>query len=131
MQLFLMAILTMFSATALAGEPDAFFNPVTAYELLQQDQAIILDVREEHEIIDGMAEGAVWLPTSKIEAGVPVFEEFVTSLDENKTLIVYCGSGKRAARIVAKLATMGIAAENMGGFSRWVDAGLPVVIPDL
>lgn len=129
MHLYLLAILAMFSATAFADEPGNYFDPLKAYELMQRDEAILVDVREEQEILSGMAAGGAWLPTSKIEADAPEYEAFMASLDGNKTLIIYCGTGKRAARIVAKISADGIAAENMGEFSRWVDVGLPVVKP--
>lgn len=108
---------------------ETFFNPITAAAMVERGEAILLDVREADEISTGMAEGAVWLPTSKIDANDPEALEFIASLDKNRTVIVYCGSGRRAAKFIIKLAEYGIKAENMGGFSNWVNANLPVVIP--
>ncbi len=69
------------------------------------------------------------LPTSKIEANDPEVQEFLASLDKDKTVIVYCRTGRRAAKFVDLLIQHGFKAENLGGFSNWIDAGLPVVIP--
>lgn len=123
------AFLFLLPAALCAETDDGFFDPHTAHDMVEQGTAVLLDVREESEIAAGMAQGAVWLATSKIDAEAPEFHAFIASLDLNKTVIVYCASGKRAAKAIAKLAELGIPAVNMGTFARWQEAGLPIVMP--
>jgi rhodanese-related sulfurtransferase len=43
-----------------------------------------------------------------------------------KTVIVYCGSGRRSEMVGTELAKKGYKVLNMGGFDSWKNAGLPV-----
>lgn len=106
-------------------------RPVDALEargLLQNRLAVLLDVREQDEVrAEGLAEGAVWMPTSKIEANDPAWQDFLKSLDRDKMVVVYCKSGGRAEKAIAKLVEKGFQAGNMGGLSDWKAKNLPVI----
>jgi rhodanese-related sulfurtransferase len=98
-----------------------------AQEEIKTNQAILVDVREEDELLnEGIAEPAVWMPMSQIAAGDPAYQKFLSTLSKDKKVIIYCHAGGRAGRFAAHLTQQGYKAANMGGLSDWVDANLPV-----
>lgn len=104
-------------------------SPKETEGLLRNDFAVLVDVREEDEIKDGMAAPAKWFPTSKIQADDPSWKEFVSKLPKDKQIVFYCAVGGRAGKVAAKLAEQGFKVGNMGGFRDWQSAGLPVRKP--
>lgn len=103
-------------------------DPQEAQGMLVNRLGILLDVRERDEVrAEGLAQGATWIPTSKIEANDPAWQDFLKGLDRQKTVIVYCKSGGRAAKAVDAIVKAGFNAGNMGGLSDWQAKGLPVV----
>lgn len=102
-------------------------EPKESQELLKSGKAIILDVREEEELlISGLAEGAIWMPTSKIAEDHPEWQALKASLPKDKKIIIYCRSGARSGRLAEFLCCEGFDTANMGGFCDWVSACLPV-----
>lgn len=97
----------------------------TVKEKMEANKVIVLDVREEQEISQGMVKGAKWVPTSKIAAQHEDWQQFLNQLDKNKEIYVYCRSGGRASKVVEILKSNGYKAKNMGGFSSWVEEKLP------
>ncbi len=104
-------------------------TPMAAFEAASKSKALIVDVREMMEIQKGMAEPAIWLATTEIEANSNKALNFIASLPKNKTIMVYCGAGVRAGRFIDILSAQGFKTANLGGFSDWVAAGLPVRKP--
>ena len=98
-----------------------------AYQSVLEEKAVIIDVREEHELKEsGMAEGALWMPTSKMDCGNPEWSKFKTELPKNKLIYLYCKSGVRSGRVCDCLAMEGYQTTNLGGFKDWLAASLPV-----
>ena len=93
-----------------------------ALDLLRSD-AILLDVREDHEWAAGHAPDATHIPMSRIS-------QHAQSLPTDKTIICVCHVGARSAAVAAALSRAGWAARNLsGGMEAWAAAGLPVVDP--
>lgn len=102
-------------------------TPQEAHQLVQAGKAILIDVREEHEVREsGVAEGAQWMPMSKMDEDEPQWVAFKSSLPKDKTLCLYCAVGGRSGRVAEFLAQDGFNTENIGGFKDWKAAGLPV-----
>lgn len=102
-------------------------TPSEAHQLVQAGKAILIDVREEEELREsGMAEGAQWLPMSKMDEEEPEWKAFKAALPKDKTVILYCRSGNRSGRVAEFLAQDGFQTVNLGGFASWQRAGLPV-----
>lgn len=120
--LFLMS-LWMMSYAAFA---QPFLDPQTAHKLEREGKATIIDVREAEETESGMVKGALWFPISKAQKDGPEQEQFLSKLSKDKIMVVYCRSGKRAAIFVSTLKNRGFKAENMGAFSDWQKANLPI-----
>ncbi len=98
-------------------------SPVDAVRLMNQQDALLLDVREEREFKEGHIANALHVP-------VGLIDREIGQLDEHKAkpIIVYCRSGARAARAAASLRKHGLA--NIytltGGLQAWQAANLPI-----
>jgi rhodanese-related sulfurtransferase len=116
------------SAGPPSGAPTV--ESITAAEAqarVQAGSAILVDVREANEIASGMAEPAVWMPDSRI--GGEEWKRFVAAIPQDQEVIFYCRSGRRSQGAGLRLASLGYRVSNMGGFSSWTQAGLPVKTP--
>lgn len=88
---------------------------------LQDQGAILLDVREGPEWRAGHAPGARHIPLSRLPARIK-------DLPPQRTVITVCRSGHRSAGAAALLARQGRDVVNLtGGMHAWARAGLPVV----
>lgn len=105
--------------------PVASIEPEAAAALMRRGHAVLLDVREQRELADGMAAGAYWFPFSRVARGRPDWTRLVVDEWSKKTVIVYCARGTRAAKVCRLLIEQGLEAVNMGGFSGWRAASLP------
>lgn len=93
-----------------------------AVELLAGN-AILLDVREQHEWDAGHAPQARHLPMSQLNGRV-------AELPTDVPIVCVCHVGGRSARVSAALQQSGWQALNLtGGMVAWQAAGLPVVDP--
>jgi sulfur-carrier protein adenylyltransferase/sulfurtransferase len=93
------------------------------------DQEIVLvDVREKHEWNEGHIPGAVHVPRGFLELQI---EEAVP--DKSKTVVLYCAGGVRSLMAGSTLQQMGYqnAISMSGGFGQWKNSGLPFVQPRL
>lgn len=100
--------------------------PAEAARLVAAGQAVLVDVREASEWFDtGVAAPAVLLPKSDFETEQFEWKPFLAKTAKDKTLILYCRTGRRADLIGAALAKKGYRVVNAGGFKEWADAGLP------
>jgi molybdopterin/thiamine biosynthesis adenylyltransferase/rhodanese-related sulfurtransferase len=101
----------------------------TTPEALQrgaQPGVIVIDVREADEWAQGHLPGAVHIPRGFLEQRI---EEKVK--DRNAPVVLYCAGGTRsvfAARSLAELGYTNVEAL-AGGFSKWKELGLPVLVP--
>ena len=80
--------------------------------LFAQD-TILIDVREQDEVAQGMLKNAQWIPLSKID------EKKITELKaqyKDKKLEVYCRSGGRAGKFITLLGLSKEQATNLGGY---------------
>ena len=120
-----MGFLVLATACTQTGNPSVkAIPPREAYGMVQNDFAVIVDVREESELAEtGKVKGAKWFPTS--ELGTEKWNEFVGTLPKEKKIVFYCARGGRAQKVAEHLAGKGFDAMNMGGFSDWKNEGLP------
>ncbi|MCW4466703.1 rhodanese-like domain-containing protein [Glutamicibacter sp. MNS18] len=82
--------------------------------------ALILDVREDFEWVEGHAAGAVHIPLGLLPER---FEE----LDMDTDTYVICRTGGRSAQAAAWLTGMGFSAFNVaGGTDAWLEGKLPM-----
>ncbi len=90
------------------------------------DKPIIIDVREQDEIEQGMIPGAIHIPRGYLELRI---EERVP--DRDVPIVLHCAGGTRSALAAETLQQMGYTnvASLKGGFGAWKEAELEFVIP--
>jgi rhodanese-related sulfurtransferase len=119
----LMLAVLMFSGIAAADD-----EPLAAAQLIQRQQAgqtpVLLDVRHADEYRDGHIAGALNIPVEQLAArytalGVPRDQE----------IVVYCVSGRRAARAQEMLQAQGYSHVRLldGSINAWRQQELPLV----
>lgn len=121
----LLATILLYCATTANAED--FLDAKKAAEWVEKNNAILIDIREESELsASGMAKPAIWIAKSDIDSNSQKFKTFLKETNKDKKIIMYCRSGGRVSRTLPKITAAGFKAYNIGGFSHWKDAGLPV-----
>jgi rhodanese-related sulfurtransferase len=104
-------------------------TPAEATSLVEKSNALIVDIRDGTEIAtSGKIKGAVAVSRGLLEFRAdPDMPTHHPDLRKDRPIILYCGSGGRAALAGKTLLDMGFKdVRNLGGFKAWVDAGGPV-----
>ena len=92
-----------------------------AVSLMDDDDLIILDVREEKERKVGFLSNDINIPMGQLKAKMD-------TLDKSKNILVYCKSGTRSDRIADILSKNDFqkVSSLKGGFNAWLKADLPI-----
>ncbi len=101
-------------------------TPAQARDMITQGNTLIVDVREALEVEkSGKIAGAVNVSRGLLEFRAdPDSPSHDKSFAKDKNLIVYCGSGGRAALSGKVLKDMGYErVYNLGGFKDWAESG--------
>lgn len=101
-------------------------KPADAQKMVIEKKAIILDVREPDEVKEGKVKDAIVIAKSLMDNNKEAWGREIDKLPKDKTIIVYCRSGRRSGVVGEELVKKGFKVLNMGGFSTWKSAGLPV-----
>ena len=92
-------------------------------ELMNDTNVVVLDVRTADEFKDGHLEGAVNIDFKQGD----FVEQAMERLPKDRTIAVYCRSGRRSAGAAQLLAKEGYRVVNMkGGIIAWKEAKMPV-----
>jgi rhodanese-related sulfurtransferase len=104
-----------------AGGP--WVNTARAIELINREDALVLDVRDAGEYGAGHILGAKHLPIARIDEGAGDLAR-----KKERPLIVYCDGSERSAKAATALKRQGFTrvANLSGGLDAWRQAGLPV-----
>jgi len=96
-------------------------NPARATELINREDALVLDVREPGEYGAGHILAAKNVPVSRLDAAE-------LGKRKDRPLIVYCDGSERSAKAAAALKRQGFTrvVNLSGGLAAWQQAGLPV-----
>jgi len=101
-------------------------SPEQAQELIAKGDTLVVDVRDAQEVEQsGKVVGAVHIPRGMLEFRAdPESPYYDQSFAKDKTIIVYCAAGGRAALSGQALKELGYTeVYNMGGFKDWADSG--------
>ena len=92
-----------------------------AVSLMDDDDLIILDVREEKERKAGFLSNDINIPMGQVKTKMD-------TLDKSKNILVYCKSGTRSDRIADILSKNDFqkVSSLKGGFNAWLKADLPI-----
>lgn len=98
-------------------------EPVNAVQLINHDDAVILDVRENNEVSDGLILGAQHIPLGSLKNRISELDEH-----KGKPVIVGCRSGHRSGVACGQLRKAGFeTVYNLkGGILAWKNAGMPL-----
>ena len=97
-------------------------NPAEAIRLMNDD-VMLVDVRESHEVREGKIAEAINIPSGQIKDKMDRFGQ-----DKDRAILFYCQSGARSGRACATLKAEGYT--NLfnlgGGIMAWKAANMPV-----
>src|ERR1700751_5955899 len=103
-------------------------SPIREVDVRQLDASrkdgqnpVLIDVREQDEVEQGIIPGAIHIPRGYLESRV---EQYVG--ERETPIVAYCAAGNRSAFAAETLNQMGYTnvASLTGGFGAWKDAGL-------
>ncbi len=105
--------------------------PREAAALIGRPDVLVVDVRDAPELAGGRVKGAVHVSRGMLEFKAdPQSPAHDPAFDPAKTVILYCGSGSRAALAGRTLKEMGYRdVRNLGAFEEWVRSGGAVEKP--
>ncbi|MDH5178718.1 MAG: rhodanese-like domain-containing protein [Gammaproteobacteria bacterium] len=120
MAILFMLLLDIFGAT-LKGY--SVVGPAEATQLINREDAVVIDVRETKEYAAGHIVNSIHIPLQSLQNKVSELEKH-----KSKKLIVGCQFGNRSASACAMLKKQGF--ENIynlkGGMAAWTNASLPL-----
>jgi rhodanese-related sulfurtransferase len=97
-------------------------GPQEAVMLFNHEDALVLDVREQSEWVDGHIAKAKHLPLGQLKNRLNELEKY-----KNRPIVAVCRSGNRSGHACGQLKKAGF--ENVynlaGGMSAWEQAGFP------
>ncbi len=116
-----MMLVYSFIGSRLRGYNSA--NPTMATQLINRENAVVLDVREENEYLKGHIVNAVHIPAGYLNDRLKELEKY-----KDKPIIVGCRSGQRSAQACAQLKKNGFEkVYNLsGGMMAWQNDNLPL-----
>ena len=93
-------------------------------ELIADSNVVILDVRKADEFAEGHIKGAILIDQFQSD----FVEQTQAKLPKEKTIAIYCRSGRHSANAAGKLADVGYKCINLkGGILAWKEANMPVI----
>lgn len=101
-------------------------TPAQAKEMIAHGNALVVDVRDGPELAaSGKVAGAIHVSRGLLEFRAdPDLPSHDKNFAKDKTVILYCGSGGRAALAGKMLKDLGYEnVFNLGGFKDWADSG--------
>jgi rhodanese-related sulfurtransferase len=104
-------------------------TPAGAADLVKSADALIVDVRDGTEVAaSGKIKGALAISRGLLEFRAdPALPTYNPALRKDRPVILYCGSGGRAALAGKTLVDLGFTdVRNVGGFKDLVEAGWPI-----
>ena len=92
-------------------------------KLIAGSNVVILDVRKSEEYAESHIKGAILIDQFQND----FMEQAKSKLPKDKTIAVYCRSGRRSANAAGRLAREGYKPVNLkGGIIAWTKEGQPV-----
>jgi rhodanese-related sulfurtransferase len=104
------------------GTGGPYVDAARATQLINREDALVVDVRDPGEYGAGHILGARNVPVARID------EKADLGKRKDRPLIVYCDTGSRASKAAAALRQQGFTrvVSLSGGLGAWQQAGLPI-----
>jgi len=121
----LTCILAALGLTSACGQQTYENTDVQGFaELTADSTVVILDVRTSDEFAEGHIQGAILIDQGQSD----FVEKAKATLPTEKTIAIYCRTGRRSSNAASKLAAVGYKCVNLkGGIVAWKEAGKPVI----
>lgn len=122
----LLLVIAVVVVWAVSGQNAAYktVNVEAFEELISQRNVQLLDVRTQAEYDEGHLENALLIDVN----GESFLADAEAQLQKDKTVAVYCRSGRRSASAAEKLSKDGFDVVNLdGGITAWIEAGKDTV----
>jgi rhodanese-related sulfurtransferase len=121
--LFLSGAMLLWPVIQRRASPVKEIGTVNVTQLINHQNALLLDVRETSEMTGGKLPNAVHIPLSQLKDRVGELAKMTA-----RPVVVYCALGRRARSAGSILADAGFGSIYMlgGGLKAWKDAGLPL-----
>jgi len=121
----LTCILAALGLTSACGQQTYENTDVQGFaELTADSTVVILDVRTSDEFAEGHIQGAILIDQGQSD----FVEKAKATLPTEKTIAIYCRTGRRSSNAASKLAAGGYKCVNLkGGIVAWKEAGKPVI----
>ena len=115
--------LVFFNEMKIATQRFASLTPAAAVQLMNNEDVVVLDVRESAETIGGKIARAVQIQVSAVTKRIGELEKY-----KDKTMLVYCKTGARAGVACKELGKNGFdkVYSLNGGLTAWQEAHLPL-----
>ncbi len=96
-------------------------TPAQLHTMLDDPQLLLVDIRNDHELVSGHLPGAVHVPLN-------LLPQAFSQLPQDKQLVFYCRSGVRSITASEFAVAQGYAsvAHLSGGILAWAGAGLTI-----
>ncbi len=115
--------LTFFNEMKIATQKFAGLTPAGAVKLINDEDVVVVDVREPSETMGGKIARAIQIPFSSMSKRIGELDKH-----KNRTLLVYCKTGARSGAACRELSKSGF--EKVfslnGGITAWQEAHLPI-----
>ncbi len=105
------------------GTGGPWASTLEATQMINRQDALVIDVREDAEFAKGHIVGARHIPLGQLEARAKELQKY-----KSKPVITCCEAGNRSSAAIATLRKLGFeSVYNLaGGYAGWQQAGLPV-----
>jgi rhodanese-related sulfurtransferase len=115
--------LVIFNETKIATQRFASLTPAGAVQMMNQDEVVVLDVREASETAGGKIARALQIPFSALKTRIGELDKH-----KSKPVLVYCKTGARAGSACRELQKAGFdkVYSLNGGLLAWQEAHLPI-----
>jgi rhodanese-related sulfurtransferase len=115
--------LVFFNELKIATQRFASLTPAAAVQLMNQEDVVVLDVREPSETIGGKIARAIQIPVGAVAKRIDELEKH-----KDKTMLVYCKTGARSGTACRELSKKGFdkVYSLNGGLMAWQEAHLPL-----
>lgn len=125
MKKYLTCLLTFLGLNSACGQQNFENNDVNGFaELIADTNVVVLDVRTASEYADGHIDRAINIDFYQDD----FLGKAKSQLPSDRTIAVYCRSGRRSANAAGKLADAGYKMVNLkGGINAWKEGKMPVI----
>ncbi|WP_419149073.1 rhodanese-like domain-containing protein [Pseudoalteromonas 'SMAR'] len=126
MKKWILFTLLIISSTAFAAKFESVSQQQLLVNQMSAEPDVIVDVRSPQEYAAGHIKGAINIPFNQLDK----YQQQLQAL-KDKTLVVYCRSGRRAGIFIDALQPKGYSLKHLeGDMNGWQAESLPVIRED-